>query len=64
LNGNRGIKEALWEAIKSRRISVSEQSNLLDICWILYDPVYSMIVSLKLPRYWKVEKLSKACCTP
>lgn len=63
LNGNRGIKEALWEAIKSQRISVSEQSNLLDICWILYDPVYSMIVSLKLPRYWKVEKLSKACCT-
>jgi transcription initiation factor TFIID subunit 2 len=62
LKGNMAIKEALWKAIKSTNITLSEQIDLLDICWILYDPVDSLVLKLKYPRYWKVENLGKVCC--
>ncbi|KAH6669425.1 putative transcription initiation factor TFIID subunit 2 [Halenospora varia] len=50
------LKDALWTAIKSTEIGVSEQQDLLDICSILYDAVESMIVKLRLPRFWGVRK--------
>jgi len=59
LKTNEVLKEALWEAINSAVIGVSEQRDLLDICSVLYDAVESMIVKLRLPRYWGVRNLGK-----
>lgn len=59
LQQNLPLKEALWKAIKSAKLGLYEQSDLLDVCHILYEPVDSMTVIVKLPRYWNIEKLGK-----
>ncbi|KAF4636683.1 hypothetical protein G7Y89_g1401 [Cudoniella acicularis] len=56
LKNNKIFKQALWQAVESTQIGTSEQVDLLDICGILYDAVESMIVKLKLPRYWTVTR--------
>jgi transcription initiation factor TFIID subunit 2 len=62
LEGNLVLKDAIWKAVKSQAISLFEQVDFLDICWILYDPVDSMVVNLKLPRYYEVSHVGKVCC--
>jgi transcription initiation factor TFIID subunit 2 len=60
LEENIPLKEALWKAIKSPKLDLFEQSDLLDVCEILYKPgVDSMTVDVKLPRYWECENLGK-----
>jgi transcription initiation factor TFIID subunit 2 len=59
LKNNEVLKKALWDAINSTVIGVSEQRDLLDICSVLYDAVESMVVKLRLPRYWGVRNLGK-----
>lgn len=59
LKGNQTLKEALWNAVKSQALNAYEQTDFLDICWILYDPVESMVVGLKLPRYYEATNLGK-----
>jgi transcription initiation factor TFIID subunit 2 len=61
LKDNVALKAALWKAISSKEIGLSEQSDLLDICFILYESDDSMIITLKYPRYWKVKHLGKVC---
>jgi transcription initiation factor TFIID subunit 2 len=56
------LREAIWKAIKSPDINASEQYDLLDVCFLLYDAVESMIVKLQLPRYWEAKNLGKARC--
>ncbi|TVY49814.1 Transcription initiation factor TFIID subunit [Lachnellula occidentalis] len=60
LKDNESLQKALWKAINSTVIGVSEQRDLLDICGVLYDAVESMIVKLRMPHYWRVENHSKA----
>lgn len=57
LQDNEALKEGLWSAISSPDVGLSEQHDLLDICFFLYESVQSMIIRLQYPRYWKVEKL-------
>ncbi|KUJ24344.1 uncharacterized protein LY89DRAFT_572761 [Mollisia scopiformis] len=57
LKENVVFKEALWKALNSSTIGVHEQSDLLDICSILYDAVESLIVRLRLPRVWEVTQV-------
>jgi transcription initiation factor TFIID subunit 2 len=59
LSGNTTLKEALWAACNSPCVGLVELSDFVDICNILYEPVDSMMVVLKYPRYWKVEYLRK-----
>ena len=59
LSGNAALKEALWAACNSPSIGIIELCDFLDLCRVLYDPVDHKIVTLKLPRYWKVEHLGK-----
>lgn len=59
LKDNEAIKHALWTSISSKRIGPWEQCDLLDICYVLFEAQESMIVMLKYPRYWKVEKVPK-----
>jgi transcription initiation factor TFIID subunit 2 len=61
LKGSSVLKKALWKAVQSQALNAYEQTDFLDICWILYDPVESMIVKLRLPRYYKATNLGKVC---
>lgn len=57
IGSNAVLKRALWEAVTSPEITLFEIRDLLDICGLLYEPITSMTVVLKYPRYWKVENL-------
>ncbi|POS83870.1 hypothetical protein EPUL_003446 [Erysiphe pulchra] len=59
LKDNEAMKQSLWKAINSPTIGLNEQLNLLDLCRLLYDPILSMTVKLKIPRFWKAENLGK-----
>ncbi|EHL03525.1 putative Transcription initiation factor TFIID subunit 2 [Glarea lozoyensis 74030] len=59
LKNNTALKEDLWKAICSPTIGVPEQWDLLDICGILYDAVESMVVKIRMPRYWRVKNRGK-----
>ena len=61
IGSNAVLKKALWEAVTSPEIALSEIRDLLDICSLLYGPITSMIVALKYPRYWSVENLGHVC---
>jgi len=61
VGSNEALKKALWEAVTSPEISLFEMRDLLDICSLLYEPLTSMVVALKYPRYWKVEHVGNVC---
>ncbi|KAI9886207.1 MAG: PX domain-containing protein ypt35 [Watsoniomyces obsoletus] len=60
LGGYEPLKDALWDAVKSKDIGMFELRDLLDVCELLYDPQMSLLVKLKLPRYWRAFHLGQA----
>ena len=54
LTDNATLKTALWQAIESPALNLHQLAELLEICTLLYTPENSMLVVLKLPRYWQV----------
>ncbi|KFZ16828.1 hypothetical protein V502_04892 [Pseudogymnoascus sp. VKM F-4520 (FW-2644)] len=59
LGNNATLKQGLWDAVKSRRVAVSEQADYLDICTVLYEAIESLVVRIKYPRYWKAKNLGR-----
>lgn len=59
ISGDQVLKESLWAACNSPCIGLLELSELTDLCRVLYDPITSVKVTLKYPRYWKVQHLGK-----
>lgn len=57
IGGNEVLREGLWAAVSSPSISLQEMGHLIDICSLLYTPKLSLIVKLRLPRYWKCRNL-------
>jgi transcription initiation factor TFIID subunit 2 len=57
LSGNLTLRESIWAACNSTCVSLLEVSDFVDLCRVLYDSVCSVMVTLKYPRYWKVEHL-------
>jgi len=49
----------LWKAIESPVIEVHEQTDLLDICYVLCDVEDTWIIKLQYPLYWEVHHLGK-----
>ena len=49
------LQKAVWDAVTSPLLSISEFGRLLDLCRLLFEPVSSMLVKLRYPRYWRVE---------
>jgi transcription initiation factor TFIID subunit 2 len=62
LQNNEALKEWIWRAICSREIGVMEQSDLLDVCSVLYEAVESMVLVLPYPRYWRAINKGKVRC--
>jgi len=59
LGENQALQASLWAAISYSDITLEDLCPLLDFCRLLYEPVNEMIVTLRLPHYWKVENLGK-----
>jgi len=54
------FKAALWYATTSPSLSVDEVSDFCDIAALLYDPIASLNVAVKLPRSYRCARVSKA----
>ncbi|KAI9734199.1 MAG: hypothetical protein M1834_002299 [Cirrosporium novae-zelandiae] len=59
LSNNLTMKKSFWEATTSPAIGIEEVRDLLVICRVLYDTVDRMMITMNLPRYWKVESLGR-----
>jgi transcription initiation factor TFIID subunit 2 len=62
LKDNLVLKEAIWKAIQSPALTLFEEYDLLDVCLVLYDPKESLVLKLRYPRFWAVEKHGKVRC--
>jgi transcription initiation factor TFIID subunit 2 len=51
------MKEYMWAACNSPTMNLLELSELTDLCRVLYDPITSKLVRMRLPRYWNVKNL-------
>ncbi|KAF1969039.1 hypothetical protein BU23DRAFT_513872 [Bimuria novae-zelandiae CBS 107.79] len=57
LGKNEALKNAVEDALKANASSLQIVSELLDICDMFVDHVNRLIVTLKYPRYWAVERV-------
>lgn len=64
ISGDPVLKESLWAACNSTYTGILEISEFTDLCRILYDPISSVMVTLKYPRYWKAKHLGKVSMEP
>ncbi|KAI1475051.1 hypothetical protein K445DRAFT_314390 [Daldinia sp. EC12] len=54
------LQEAIWNAIDSPVLTVSERINLLELCSILVEDDPSLILTFNYPTYWTVERGEKS----
>ncbi len=66
MGSHQALQSALWNAICYDQVTLEDLQPLLDYCRLLYDPVDEMKVTLRLPRYWKVQNLGRVsiACSP
>jgi transcription initiation factor TFIID subunit 2 len=57
LAANEALRESLERALHSTITSVRDVAELLEISSMLYPTKNSLVVTCKLPKYWKVEHL-------
>ena len=62
LQDNKTLRLAMESALHSTTLSLSDMSELVDFCDMVFDHLKQnkLLVKLKLPRYWKAEHLGKA----
>ncbi|KAI8955530.1 hypothetical protein F4801DRAFT_270291 [Xylaria longipes] len=51
-----GLQEAIWQALESPVLTVTERTNLLEICSMLVDDYPALTVKFKLPELWSVTR--------
>ncbi|KAH8163119.1 hypothetical protein CIB48_g5127 [Xylaria polymorpha] len=51
-----GLQEAIWQALDSPVLTVTERTNLLEICALLVDDYPSLTVTFKYPEVWSVTR--------
>lgn len=59
LEEHQGLRTALWSALNSPYVGFGELQCVLDFCKMLYEPSYEFKVTLRYPRYWKVQSERK-----
>lgn len=57
VSSDTSLKEQLWAACNAHSIGVVEIAEICDLCHVMYDPIRSKMVKLKLPRYWNMRNL-------
>ncbi|KAI1774776.1 hypothetical protein F4818DRAFT_72775 [Hypoxylon cercidicola] len=53
------LQTAIWKAMDSPILTVTERINILELCSILFEEDQSLLVSFKYPTYWTVERGEK-----
>ncbi|KAI1413278.1 hypothetical protein F5Y13DRAFT_189643 [Hypoxylon sp. FL1857] len=53
------LQEAIWHAIDSPILSVSERLKLLELCSVLVEEEQSLVLNFDYPTYWTVERGEK-----
>lgn len=56
LRNNKTLKESLELALSGKTMSLRNVSDLLDFCGLIEDRVNKLLITLRYPRYWKVER--------
>jgi len=59
LEKDESLKASLEKALKSRTMAISDVTELLDFCHMFVKPVKELKVTLKYPRYWKVQRVTE-----
>ncbi|KAL7620409.1 Transcription initiation factor TFIID subunit 2 [Parahypoxylon ruwenzoriense] len=54
------LQAAVWKAMDSPVLTIAERINILELCSILFEEDQSLIVKLKYPTYWTVERGEKS----
>jgi transcription initiation factor TFIID subunit 2 len=57
LRDHETLKQSLWDAAEYEKITFDDLGTILDFCRMLYEPKDQIVVTLALPRYWKVQNL-------
>jgi transcription initiation factor TFIID subunit 2 len=60
LGDNEGLQDAIIDALRSPHLNIRDFTELLDLCSRLYTASESLIITLKLPKYWRVEHIGDA----
>ncbi|KAI0149843.1 hypothetical protein F4776DRAFT_182413 [Hypoxylon sp. NC0597] len=53
------LQDAIWKAIDSPIITLSERIKLLDLCSVLVEEEPSLLLNFEYPSYWTVERGEK-----
>ncbi|PVI08152.1 hypothetical protein DM02DRAFT_511270 [Periconia macrospinosa] len=59
LAGNETIMRSLVDALSSKSTSLRDISELLDVASLIAEPKNKLVVELKYPHYWKVERVRR-----
>lgn len=56
MTDNEVLKAAIWEAIDSPVLTVTERINFLELCSILFKEEQSLVLTFDYPTYWTIER--------
>ncbi|KAJ5899892.1 hypothetical protein N7495_004636 [Penicillium taxi] len=57
ISTDKSLRDYMWAACNSASLGLLELSELTDLCRVLFDPVTSKLVKLRLPRFWSLQNL-------
>ncbi|KAF2146667.1 uncharacterized protein K452DRAFT_314912 [Aplosporella prunicola CBS 121167] len=63
LENNQVLKDALRKALTSPSVGLQEWGRILELCQLLFEPKFDLVVAIKYPKYWSVRHLGKGKLT-
>ncbi|KAK0731481.1 hypothetical protein B0H67DRAFT_479369 [Lasiosphaeris hirsuta] len=64
LKGNPELPIVIWRAVESPIIGLKEKAQLLELCSAMFEPEYSMLVTLNYPKRWTCERVTEDPSVP
>ena len=64
LKGNTELQLVIWRAVESPVIGYKEKCQLLDLCSAMFEPEFTMLVTLNYPKFWTAERIDAADIVP
>ncbi|KAK4205281.1 putative transcription initiation factor TFIID subunit 2 [Triangularia verruculosa] len=56
VKGNRDLQLVFWKAVNSPWISAKEKFNLLDLCYAMFEPEDSVLLTFEYPKVWRATR--------
>ncbi|KAK0618105.1 hypothetical protein B0T17DRAFT_495461 [Bombardia bombarda] len=57
LKGNTTLQDAVWKAVESTKIGLKEKRQLLELCSAMFEPDYTLLVTVPYPKYWTCARM-------